>query len=123
MSEVRQLTLDDAAAQAAKAEGVRLVWDRTREEWRGAARAYVRALLLTRPDGAEVTPDEIRACVPFEPHHPNVWGAFTTHLLALGWISYAGRLKRSAQVKGHGNRNEIYLTNRHAIERSLERAA
>lgn len=116
MIEARQLTLDDAAAQAAKREGQRRVWDRTREEWRSFARAYVRALLLSRRDGAEVTPDEIRAAVPFEPHSPNSWGPFITHLVSLEWLTYAGRQKRSRQEKGHGNRNEVYLINRGALE-------
>lgn len=116
MIEARQLTLDDAAAQTAKREGMGRVWNGTRAEWRGMARAYVRALLLTRPDGAEVTPDEIRACVPFEPHHFNVWGRFATHLVELGWLTFAGRQRRSAQVRGRGNRNEVYLINRGALE-------
>lgn len=123
MSEIRQLTLDDAAAQAAKAEGIGQVWSHTPAEWRGVARAYVLAMLLKRHDGAEVTPDEIRACVPFEPHHPNVWGGFTSQLIKAGWISYAGRQHRSAQPRGHGNKNEVYVINRHALEQEHQRAA
>lgn len=122
MIQTRQLTFDDAEAQAAKAEGMKRVWDGTREEWRAMARAYVRVLLLSRRDGAEVTPDDIRAAVPIEPHHPNSWGPFVTHLVAIGWLTYVGRQQPSVQSKGHGNKNEVYRINREALIHG-ERAA
>jgi hypothetical protein len=115
----RQLTLNEAAAVQARDAGMRKVWDRTSGEWRGFARAFARAHLLTLPDGAEVTPDQIRASIPTEPHSPNSWGPFYLHLVSLGWLSFARRTARSAQERGHGNKNEVYVVHRAALEASL----
>lgn len=98
---MNQLAFNLDQALEARDEGIRQVADNNQFFLR-VAREVARR--LARMNGGEVTCDDVRKACPFDPLHPNAWGA----VFRDKGFEFTGKLQKSALVQGHGNLQRVW---------------